>query len=267
MADFYDALDYVLENKVYGYGQNTERPYTCDPGDPTHYGSDLLMGMKWGISAKAYASYASLSRKDPTRRVPIRRNDIRKLEFENAAEMHLALYWNPILGDEIESQPIANCLIDAFYHIEEFSIYILQCLCNCYGCHLKIDGIIGKRTIRALNAVTKQYEASFYNRFNFARKQFFLYLFGQPGLDPSWEICFQYWGLEPYPENETNQEMLEGSLVRVGRSGGMVGKEKIYIMLPDVAMGRDGGFYTGVKRTVWMVVVLVVAWVLLGVHG
>ena len=226
MADFNDAHDYVLESQVKGYNRGEyESSYFCDPDDPSHYASGILMGMNWGITAQEYAVFLG--------HVPPR-NAIRHLTYEESAAVHHDLYWLPIQGDQIKSQAIANILMDAYHHTGRYSIKILQCLCRSYGKRsVRITGAMDRKTIKALNEITDKYEAAFYNRFTQARKQLLLYVY-QKDVDPDWQRCFKVWKVSCIDElPQGSYSKFADQLARVGRAGGMlVKKDKVHVDQP-----------------------------------
>ncbi len=225
MADFYDALDFLMESQVENYGGEEQRHFHCDLNNPSHYVDGMLMGSAWGISAQEYATAIG--------ETP-RREELHRMDFEEAASIHHAFCWLPIKGQSIKSQMVANCLMDAYNHIGDYAISILQCLCKCYGHQINITGTVDTRTITALNGVTEDFEAAFHNRYNDARRQLLMYHYGKP-LSPGWAKCFQSWHvpvLNP-PLNHT----LESQLKRISRAGSaLVLKEKFMVLDPDKAL-------------------------------
>ncbi len=232
MADFYDALDFLLESQVEKYDEAGQRPYHCDPDNPTHYAGGMLMGSIWGLTAQDYAI--------AEQRIP-RREEIARLSIEEAAQIHHDMLWLAISGDKIKSQAMANCLMDAYHHIGSHAISILQCLCKCYGHQINITGLMNKQSLQALNMLTDHFEAAFYNRFNDARRQLLLYLFGRP-MEAGWRACFQAWDVAvSHDMLSVPQLTLEGQLGRVGRAGAMlVEREKFRVLAPDMALVFGG---------------------------
>lgn len=86
-----------------------EGGYQCDPDDNGnwaggHKGIGELIGTNYGITAPELAAY--LGRK-------ITVSDMRNMSREIAAIIFKKNYWDPLRGDEITSQDIANELFDS----------------------------------------------------------------------------------------------------------------------------------------------------------
>lgn len=109
-----------------GYGNDEN-----DPGGET----------KFGISKRSYP-----------------KEDIKNLTIEMAQEIYLHDFWNPILGDQINDQNIANSIFDfavnAGTHVSEELAQIVV--------KTPVDGTIGKQTILAINSIDpEKFLASF----------------------------------------------------------------------------------------------------------
>lgn len=81
--------------------------------------------------------------------------DVEKLTLAEAQDLYEQWYWNPIHGNQIKSQPVANKLLDiAFWHgIARAGVWVQRALINMSGATviIAVDGIIGPKTIRAIN--------------------------------------------------------------------------------------------------------------------
>lgn len=81
------------------------------------------------------------------------------------------LFWDPMRGDTIQSQLVANIMVDWMWCSGKKSPAkrLQTVLVQDFGCHIDIDGAIGKQTIRALNSVDekKLAEAILEERFDF----------------------------------------------------------------------------------------------------
>jgi len=258
MADFYNGLDFILETAVKSYGDaSKEKAYHCDPSNDKHYADGLLMGSKWGITAADY------SHVNPN----IRRNDVRELSLEEASNIHKDMFWDVIEGDLIESQQIANSILDAYYNMGDIGINIMQCVCNMYGHRLKIDGNIGPKTISALNKTIEEFEPAFYNMLNSAYRQFYLYLFRRDDVDMEWKMFFSIMEVKPFLKTQMVDGVLDNQLSRICRAGGMSmagHKDKIHIISPTKAMVRSSRpAFLKLKNMVQMVFFLILAIILM----
>lgn len=127
MADFDLAIESVL---------SFEGGYWDDPrGGPTKYGitrPTLEEAKRRGV-------------------VPWDRT-IKDLTPEEAREIYRVLYWNAIRGDEIRNQAIAGELLDTAVNCgPKTAIKLAQRALNFLGEYLAEDGILGARTLEALN--------------------------------------------------------------------------------------------------------------------
>ena len=62
-------------------------------------------------------------------------------------------YWNKCNGDRIKSQSIANLIVDWYWNSGSYGIRIPQSILG-----LKIDGVLGDKTLSAINNYTNQKE-------------------------------------------------------------------------------------------------------------
>ena len=122
MADFQEAIKIVL---VHEGGFVDDK---CDPGGMT----------KYGISQKSYPH-----------------EDIASLTIDKAKQIYKKDYWVPIKGDDIKCQKIANKLLDmaVLVGIRNAVVCLQRALYSCDTMDKlsSIDGIIGDRTLYALN--------------------------------------------------------------------------------------------------------------------
>ncbi|MEM9259705.1 MAG: glycosyl hydrolase 108 family protein [Bacteroidota bacterium] len=95
MAQFQIAYDIVRGHEG-GYQKKAN-----DPGNKNSRGE--LVGTNWGINAKIYESYL---KRPPTEQ------DMRNMPKHIAVMLYKQLYWDPIKGDEIRDQQVANILFD-----------------------------------------------------------------------------------------------------------------------------------------------------------
>lgn len=92
--------------------KKAEGGYSDDPRDPGNYtggkiGVGDLIGTKYGISAPVLvAELKRLGGKPPTK------STMQNLEYASAEAIYKRNYWNPIKGDEIKDQKLANMIYD-----------------------------------------------------------------------------------------------------------------------------------------------------------
>ncbi len=108
---------------------------------------------KYGISKKAYPNL-----------------DIEKLTEEEAIEIYRRDYWERIKGDEIAgiSEVLAFCVFD--YSVNSgvwgASAMLQKVLIKFFGMELKVDGVIGIKTIEAIKKVVERgYEEELISRY------------------------------------------------------------------------------------------------------
>lgn len=135
MVNFSDSVSVVLKHEG-GYAFNP-----ADPGGETNF----------GISKAQYPdlNIAGLSRDD-------------------AVQIYYKDYWLANRLDEITRQKIADAVLDAVVHHGQ-GPSIVQRAANRAGANLKVDNIIGSKTIAALNSVN---ETAFINAYVTERKAY-----------------------------------------------------------------------------------------------
>ena len=97
---------------------------------------------------------------------------LKALSDDQAGVIYKALYWDPIKGDQISLQPLANIVFDFQVNAGNRSAKLLQQVLNDLGTTppLQVDGAIGNGTLAALRAIDqkavyarfKQYRADYY---------------------------------------------------------------------------------------------------------
>jgi lysozyme family protein len=108
-----------------------EGGYINHPNDP---GGET----KYGISKRAYPN-----------------EDIKNLTKERAKEIYKENYWDKIKGDEIRPYLIALQTFDIAVNSGVYrASKLLQLSLNKIGAHLVVDGIIGKNTLKVINALS-----------------------------------------------------------------------------------------------------------------
>jgi len=137
MANFNIFLPKLL--RVEGGFQNHVR-------DTGNYNSrNELIGTNHGISAKALEAYIG--------RVP-NVQDMKTLSVQTASDIYRRDYWNKLNADQIQSQPVAEILVDHAVNAGSARAgkMIQRMLNDKFNTNLVVDGIIGRKTIAAINA-------------------------------------------------------------------------------------------------------------------
>ena len=129
MADFEKAFAYTTENE--GDFSNDK----FDSGGATKYGCTI------GDLSEYYGRPATI---DEVRNLSL---DVVKLIFKSR-------YWDKIHLDQIENDNVACALYDiSIVRGVGIPPQYAQKICNAMGADLKVDGVMGPKTIAAINAV------------------------------------------------------------------------------------------------------------------
>ncbi len=132
MADFSTALAITLA---------FEGAYVDDPADP---GGETNLG----ITMKVFhvTSHRLLG-------VAPSSANLRNLTPAQAGIIYRANYWNPILGDQLQHQELANLLFDFYVNSGTHASSLLQEVVNDLGAAppVVVDGLLGVSTLRALD--------------------------------------------------------------------------------------------------------------------
>ena len=92
-------------------------------------------------------------------------DDLRMISEADATKIMKRNYWDTLKADKIESQSVANILVDWFWGSGYSAIKIVQGMLG-----IKVDGIVGDQTINAINA---QNPEIFFNQIHKRREKFF----------------------------------------------------------------------------------------------
>lgn len=126
--------------------------HPADPGGETNMGiTDRLDGKIDGMVDLDGDGYGDV--------------DIKGLTEDEAKQVYRRRFWDRMQGDKIESQLIANILFDGFVNCGFNGIRIMQRLL-----HLKDDGIVGPKTLAAINGAD---ELLLYNRYKIERIKYY----------------------------------------------------------------------------------------------
>lgn len=165
MADF---------NTAYNIVAGHEGGYQNNPADRGNYNSKgHLVGTNWGISAPVYESWIGR---------PPSYTDIRTMTRATAKEIFRKNFWDEILGDQIQSQAVANIFLDGVINHGRTGIKLMQKVLG-----VAQDGIVGPITLQALNTANP---AELYGAYRQARRSFYHYLVERT---PSFSVFLKGW--------------------------------------------------------------------------
>jgi len=127
------AFNHLIQNEGIRY---TDNP--LDSGGST----------KFGITLKYYSIYLNRT---------VSKEEMKNLTLEQAKKFYLDSYWTPLSCDEIKNVKIKTALFDTsvLYGLH-MAVEFAQKAIGCCGFVLKCDGIMGPKTVRALNAVNEK---------------------------------------------------------------------------------------------------------------
>lgn len=129
MSDFEFAVKYVLDN---------EGGYSNDPNDPGG-------ATNFGITAGDLARW---------RKKPVTASDVQNMSVVEAENIYRSFYWDPLSCDGVNSKAISTAIFDTgvLYGISTSGKYA-QRVCASLAQPVKIDGVIGPMSLKALNSV------------------------------------------------------------------------------------------------------------------
>ena len=149
MSDFRKMMPFIFHFAAGVYGNDGEdlllppdrqfalarkRGWSDDPDDPG--GATMI-----DVTLSAYRSY----RRQKGLPAPMK-EDLRNIPYAEWVEILKTMYWDRWCATEIESQGIANLLVDWVWASGSATIRKVQVMIG-----VKADGIVGQKTISALN--------------------------------------------------------------------------------------------------------------------
>lgn len=131
MADFAAALRITLGFEG-GYCNNPD-----DPGGETNH----------GITMRVFQAAAR-----PLLRIAPTSDNLKAMTLAQAGIIYRARYWNPIFGDQMPHQALAEILFDFYVNSGTHASSLLQSVVNEMGAKpsLLVDGTLGRETLQAL---------------------------------------------------------------------------------------------------------------------
>lgn len=99
---------------------------------------------KWGVTIGTYRSFFGQGKSV---------NDLKNMTEYQWDYIYKRLFWDKCKADDIQSQPIANLIVDWYWNSGSYGIKIPQKVLN-----VKTDGVIGAKTISAINNYTNKKE-------------------------------------------------------------------------------------------------------------
>lgn len=114
-----------------------EGGYCCVPGDA---GGHTMWGITLSTFRSVYGSQMGVAY-------------LKAMTEEQWDYIYTRLYWNRWRADQIKSQAIANLLVDWYWHSGAYGIKLPQKILG-----VQIDGLVGPKTIAAINDYPNQYE-------------------------------------------------------------------------------------------------------------
>jgi type VI secretion system secreted protein VgrG len=114
--------------------------YPEDPGGETNFGISMMFIRNQGLTAKDLG----LADMQP--------GCLRKLSLDTAKALYRKYFWDPFPYDKIDNYRIAAKLFDTAVNISPRNAH--RMLQRVLGDDLKVDGVLGPKTISATNAAT-----------------------------------------------------------------------------------------------------------------
>lgn len=132
---------------------------TSDPGNKNSLG--VYVGTNWGISARFYEQIIGY---------PPTVQDMKNLTKEEAKNIYRIHFWDKLKASEIKSQQVANTIVDMQVNSGRGARIAQQVLNTHFGKNLNVDGVIGPKTIQAINSVPP---SEFVDKYNDARISYY----------------------------------------------------------------------------------------------
>lgn len=147
MASFFKYIP--LLQQVEGGYQNLE----ADPGNYNSLGQ--LVGTNHGISARFYERILGY---------PPSTTDMKSLTADEAENIFRQYFWNANDAGKIHNQAVANTIIDHEVNAGRGVKLAQKVLTNYFGKNLAVDGVMGIKTLSAINSVDPRQFVEIYNK-------------------------------------------------------------------------------------------------------
>jgi lysozyme family protein len=139
------ALNPIIEaegmdrfTRAFSYVYGNEKGYVDDPDDsggPTNFGVTIKTLSEW-------------------RGRPVTAEDVKRLEITEAMNILRKKYWDFLRCDEIQNEAVTIVLFDAGVLFgRSGAVKTLQKALVALGAEIKVDGVMGPKTIAAVNAL------------------------------------------------------------------------------------------------------------------
>jgi lysozyme family protein len=137
-----------------------EGGYVFNPNDP---GGETNLGITMAVFQVTAHTLLGI---DPTS------DNLKALTPAQAGIIYKANYWNPVHGDDLVQQELANIVFDFYVNAGSHASKILQTVVNTMGYSpaLVVDGGIGQNT---LNAIATLAQNDLYNSYKQARMTYY----------------------------------------------------------------------------------------------
>lgn len=153
MASF--NIFYPLLSELEGGYQNL----TSDPGNRNSLG--VYVGTNWGISARFYEDILGH---------PPTVQEMKNLSKDEAKQIYKTHFWNKLRASQINNQAVANTIVDMQVNSGRGGRIAQEVLRDRFNINISVDGIVGPKTIFAINSVNAN---QFVVKYNEARVAYY----------------------------------------------------------------------------------------------
>jgi len=179
MADFQ-----LFKNKIL----DIEGGYQNNPADRGNYNKDgELVGTNFGIAAFTYERWYGKKATEAA---------MRSLTKADALEIFEGHFWLRHRIDEIESQQIAEIICDGIINhgtgsrTKKGGVHLAQVALNELGENLTVDGVLGSKTLAAINRQAAAQKGKLHNRYRQLRIEYYHAIVASK---PSQSVFLQGW--------------------------------------------------------------------------
>lgn len=145
-----------------------------DPGGATKFGITIFTWKKFGRDINGDG------------RIDV--EDLKLITAKDALAIFKKRFWDRMNADKITSQPVAEIIFDHFVNATGVAIIMLQRLLNVrFGADLAVDGILGPKTLAAINRVSVN---ALHDAYKDLRLIYYRHRANLP-TDPTWAAFFR----------------------------------------------------------------------------